>query len=104
MIYLGSHVSFKAPNYFKGAIEEALSYGANACMIYTGPPSNTRRVDVSKLKIEEAKDYMAEHNFSIDRVIAGGKKEGLLIKKGEIIEKIPQEQIVARLKEEIDKF
>ncbi|HCX91966.1 MAG TPA: deoxyribonuclease IV [Lachnospiraceae bacterium] len=69
MIYLGSHVSFKAPNYFKGAIEEALSYGANACMIYTGPPSNTRRVDVSKLKIEEAKDYMAEHNFSIDRVI-----------------------------------
>ena len=69
MIYLGSHVSFKAPNYFKGAIEEALSYGANACMIYTGPPSNTRRVDVSKLKIKEAKDYMAEHNFSIDRVI-----------------------------------
>lgn len=50
MIYLGSHVSFKAPNYFKGAIEEALSYGANACMIYTGPPSNTRRVDVSKFK------------------------------------------------------
>ena len=36
--------------------------------------------------------------------IAGGKKEGLLIKKGKIIEKIPQEQIVARLKEEIDKF
>ena len=34
----------------------------------------------------------------------GGKKEGLLIKKGKIIEKIPQDQIVARLKEEIDKF
>ena len=69
MIYLGSHVSFKSPNYFKGAIEEALSYGAKACMIYTGPPSNTRRVDVSKLKIEEAKKIMAEHDFSIDRVI-----------------------------------
>ena len=39
-----------------------------------------------------------------DIAIAGGKKEGLLIKKGKIIEKIPQEQIVARLKEEIDKF
>ena len=39
-----------------------------------------------------------------DIAIAGGKKEGLLIKKGEIIEKIPQDQIVARLKEEIDKF
>ena len=69
MIYLGSHVSFKAPNYFKGAIEEAISYGANACMIYTGPPSNTRRVDVSKLKIDDAKEYMKEHDFSIDRVI-----------------------------------
>lgn len=69
MIYLGCHVSFKAPHYFKGAIEETVSYGANACMIYTGPPSNTRRVDVSKLKIEEAKTYMLEHDFSIDRVI-----------------------------------
>ena len=39
-----------------------------------------------------------------DIAIAGGKKEGLLIKKGEIIEKIPQEKIVARLKEEIEKF
>ena len=39
-----------------------------------------------------------------DIAIAGGKKEGLLIKKGKIIEKIPQDQIIARLKEEIDKF
>lgn len=39
-----------------------------------------------------------------DIAIAGGKKEGLLIKKGKIMEKIPQDQIVARLKEEIDKF
>ena len=39
-----------------------------------------------------------------DIAIAGGKKEGLLIKKGKIIEKIPQDKIVARLKEEIDKF
>ena len=69
MIYLGCHVSFKAPDYFKGAIEEAVSYGANACMIYTGPPSNTRRVAVSKLKIDEAKTFMLDNDFSIDRVI-----------------------------------
>lgn len=36
-----------------------------------------------------------------DIAIAGGSKEGLLIKKGQIIEKVPQEQIVSRLKEEI---
>lgn len=39
-----------------------------------------------------------------DIAIAGGKGEGLLIKKGQIIEKLPQEQIVARLKEEILAF
>lgn len=37
-----------------------------------------------------------------DIAIAGGKKEGLLIKKGEIIEKLPQDKIVERLKKEID--
>ena len=36
--------------------------------------------------------------------IAGGKEEGLLIKKGKIIEKLPQDQIVSRLKKEIDEF
>lgn len=36
-----------------------------------------------------------------DIAIAGGVKEGLLIKKGQIIEKVPQEKIVDRLKEEI---
>lgn len=33
--------------------------------------------------------------------IAGGIKEGLLFKKGEIIKKVPQERIVEVLKEEI---
>ena len=33
--------------------------------------------------------------------IAGGIKEGLLFKKGEIIKKVPQEKIVDVLKQEI---
>ncbi len=36
--------------------------------------------------------------------IAGGIKEGLLFKKGEIIKKIPQEEIVEELKKEITKM
>lgn len=36
-----------------------------------------------------------------DIAIAGGKQEGLLIKKGVIVEKLPQDKIVERLKEEI---
>ena len=39
-----------------------------------------------------------------DIAIAGGHNEGLLIKKGVIIEKIPQEKIVERLKQEILAF
>lgn len=69
MIYLGSHVSLKAPNYFLGSIQESLSYGANACMIYTGAPSNTRRISMDKFKIEEAKELMKAHDFLMERVI-----------------------------------
>ena len=36
--------------------------------------------------------------------IAGGIKEGLLFKKGEIIKKVPQEKIVQVLEEEILKM
>lgn len=43
MLKLGSHVSFKKPNYLSGAAEEALSYNANAFMIYLGAPQNARR-------------------------------------------------------------
>lgn len=39
-----------------------------------------------------------------DIAIAGGKQEGLLIKKGQIIEKISQEEMIPRLKAEIDAF
>lgn len=39
-----------------------------------------------------------------DIAIAGGRREGLLIRRGEIIEKLPQERIVERLKEEIIAF
>ena len=39
-----------------------------------------------------------------DIAIAGGHSEGLLIRKGEIIERIPQDQMIERLKKEIMDF
>ena len=39
-----------------------------------------------------------------DVAIAGGKNEGVLIKRGVVIEKIKQEHLVERLKQEIDAF
>lgn len=53
MIKLGSHISFKSPNYLVGAVEEAISYDANTLMIYLGAPQNTLRSPVEKYKYEE---------------------------------------------------
>lgn len=39
-----------------------------------------------------------------DLGIAGGDKEGVIIKKGEIIKKVPEQELLNALKEELDKF
>lgn len=69
MIWLGSHVSMKAPDYLLGAVKEAVSYGANACMIYTGPPQNSKRVPTEKMKIGEARAYMEKIGFDASRIV-----------------------------------
>ena len=46
-----------------GSAKEAVSYGADTFMFYTGAPQNTRRKDISELKIDEAWDYMKEHGI-----------------------------------------
>ncbi|MGL5733194.1 MAG: deoxyribonuclease IV [Metamycoplasmataceae bacterium] len=56
MIKLGSHISFKSPNYLAGAAEEAISYGANTMMIYLGAPQNTNRIPTEKYLFEEYKE------------------------------------------------
>ena len=66
---IGSHVQMKAPKYLEGAVEEALSYGANALMLYTGAPQNTRRVDIDKMRVEQAKNLLKEASIPLDRII-----------------------------------
>ena len=60
---LGCHVSMSAPDYVLGSVKEAISYGANAFMLYTGAPQNTRRKAMHELKIEEAHSLMKEHGI-----------------------------------------
>lgn len=69
MLILGSHVSLTSPNYLVDSLKESLSYGANAFMIYSGAPQNTRRTSTEYFKIEEFKKLMDEHNLSMDNVI-----------------------------------
>lgn len=43
--------------------EEAVSYGANTMMVYTGAPQNTRRKPIEDLNIEAALVHMAAHDI-----------------------------------------
>jgi deoxyribonuclease-4 len=63
MLKLGSHVSMSGKEMFLGSAKEAVSYGANTFMVYTGAPQNTRRKDISELNIDAAHTYMKEHNI-----------------------------------------
>ncbi len=63
MLKIGSHVGMSGKDMLLGSAKEAYSYGANVFMAYTGAPQNTRRKDVSELKIKEAWEYMKEHNI-----------------------------------------
>jgi len=63
MLKIGSHVSMSGKKMMLGSVEEALSYGANTFMIYTGAPQNTARKPVEDLKIEEALNAMEENGI-----------------------------------------
>ena len=66
---LGSHVKMTADLYLEGSVKEALSYEANAMMIYTGAPQNTRRIPVERLHIQEAHQLMQEYGISPEHLI-----------------------------------
>lgn len=63
MLRLGSHVSMKAPDMLLGSANEALSYGSNTFMVYTGAPQNTRRKPIDELNIEAAHAVMTAHDL-----------------------------------------
>ena len=85
-LYLGSHVSMGGPEYFLGSVKEAISYGSNTFMFYTGAPQNSFRTPLEKCKIEEGKALLKEHGFKPEKLvvhapyilnIANKTKEGL---------------------------
>ena len=65
---IGSHVSF-GQNGLKGSVEEALSYGANTFMFYTGAPQNTIRKNIDIKTTKEAWELMHQNGIDINNVI-----------------------------------
>lgn len=66
---IGSHVSFKKEDQMLGSVKEAISYGANTFMFYTGAPQNTNRIPINDNLTSEAKKLMKENNIDINNVI-----------------------------------
>lgn len=62
-LLLGCHVGMSGKDMMLGSVKDALSYGANTFMLYTGAPQNTKRKDVSELKVNEAKQLMKENGI-----------------------------------------
>lgn len=69
MILLGSHVSLKGDEMYLGSVKEAISYGANAFMVYTGAPQNTRRRPMEEMRIAGALKLMEQNNISPKHVV-----------------------------------
>lgn len=67
MLKIGSHVGMSGKEMFLGSAKEAVSYGANTFMVYTGAPQNTKRKDIRELRIDEGWNYMREHG--IDEIV-----------------------------------
>ncbi len=68
MLKIGSHVSFKSPNYLLDSIKESLNNRANVTMIYLGPPQSSNRVSPEKYHLEEyLKEY--KHKISPENII-----------------------------------
>lgn len=63
MLKLGCHVGMSGKEMMLGSVKDAVRFGANTFMLYTGAPQNTRRKDISELKIKEAQELMKEYGI-----------------------------------------
>lgn len=68
-LIIGSHVSYKSGKQLLGSVVEALSYGANTFMFYTGAPQNTNRSTIDDNLTKEAYQLMEENGINPKNVI-----------------------------------
>ena len=66
---IGSHVSFKKDSQLVGSVKEAISYGSNTFMFYTGAPQNANRLPIDDNLTKEAKELMRKNNIDINHVV-----------------------------------
>ncbi len=98
MLKIGSHVSMSGKNMLLGSSEQALSYGSNTFMIYTGAPQNTRRKAIEELNITAGREHMKENG--IEDIVVHAP---YIINIGNTVKKETFELGVTFLRNEIDR-
>lgn len=68
-LIIGSHVSFKKDDQLLGSVQEIISYGGNAFMIYTGAPQNTNRQKIDNQLTTMAHALMEKNSIEKSNVI-----------------------------------
>jgi len=68
VMLIGCHVSFGIDQLL-GSAKQAVEFGANTFMFYTGAPQNTIRKSLAPDKIMEAHEFMKEHHIALETVI-----------------------------------
>lgn len=69
MLIIGSHVGYKKDSQLLGSLNEALGYGANTFMFYTGAPQNTSRYPIDDNLSVEAFKKMKEVGLDYSKVV-----------------------------------
>ena len=64
-LLIGSHIGFCAPDYFLDSVRKAVSFGANALMIYSGSPQHSFRVPLERTKKQEGLELMKEAGLPV---------------------------------------
>ncbi|MGL5020501.1 MAG: deoxyribonuclease IV [Mycoplasmatales bacterium] len=100
MLYIGSHVSMSGKEMLLGSVKEAVSNGANALMIYTGAPQNTKRKPIEELMIKEGVQLLKDNDILIENVIIHAP---YIINLGNTIKPETYEIAIKCLKEEIQR-
>ena len=69
MLIIGSHVQFNSKDQLLGSLNDALSYGANTFMFYTGAPQNTTRSEINDEITLKALEVMKENSIDYSKVV-----------------------------------
>ncbi len=97
---IGSHVGCSGKKMLVGSVEEAISYGANTFMFYTGAPQNTRRKPIEEFNLEAAISLMKENNIDYSNVVVHAP---YIINLANTVKEETFEIAVRFLKEEIER-